>query len=92
MNLEGSRYPNEFSDEPFTMKTGISAESFWVASLLGAFVSCFHSFLCPDTGRWAQLNPGCTADEISIRQGSFLLFLNLPQIGVQPSRLEKRNR
>lgn len=56
-NLEGGRYPNEFSDQHFTMKTGLLAESFCVANLLGAFAD-FSSFFCPGVNLWAQLNPG----------------------------------
>lgn len=48
---------NEFSDQHFTMQTGLLAESFCVANLLGAFAD-FSSFFCPGVNLCAQLNPG----------------------------------
>ena len=46
-NLEGSRYPNYFSDQHFTMRTGMFAASFCVASSLGGICFLFPFFLLP---------------------------------------------
>jgi len=52
---------------------------------LGAFVSCFHSFFCLDTGLWAQFNPGKKpnsgiADEFQLERIRFYYVCIFPKM------------
>lgn len=76
-NLEGGRYPNEYSDQHFTMKTSLLAESFYVASYWTFAVSLLLLPLCKPLGS-GKPREGALEEalQMNFRKDLFLLLLN----------------